>query len=445
MAWAWVYLALSVLGAALVLNAFRPLRHEYLLVPSFFAGWYTGEMPVWHIVWQGAATVVFALLGAFGSWPGWVGLAVAACSWVGLGVLAGIGRRAGGVLLGAEEALGLPAIEGLVLPAGGRDTMWRFPRLIYPLPRPARSMQVARNIDYAGDQARGHRLDIIRRRVDPPAAGPVLVYIHGGAWVIGDKREQGLPLLHELARRGWVTVTINYRLSPKATWPDHLVDCKRALVWVREHIAEYGGDPGFIAVSGGSAGGHLCSMVALTPGDPVFQPGFEDAATGVDACVPFYGVYDMTAGRGTDRYDKGFMRLLERQVFKRRYDDDPRLFDDASPRCRVNPAAPPFFVVHGTHDTLVPVAEAREFVEALRAVSDAPVLYAELPYTQHAFDVLPSVRSAHAVAAVVRFVEGARHRSRARSGGDDAARPAAPRVAPGAPTVAPGTRRPADS
>jgi acetyl esterase/lipase len=213
-----------------------------------------------------------------------------------------------------------------------------------------------------------------------------------------------------------VTVTINSRLSPRATWPDHLVDCKRALAWVRDHIAEYGGDPGFIAVSGGSAGGHLCSMVALTPGDPAFQPGFEDAPTSVDACVPFYGVYDMTAGRGTDHVDKGLMNILERRVFKRRYDDDPRPFEEASPLRRVNGDAPPFFVVHGTHDTLVPVAEARRFVAALRAVSTAPVLYAELPYTQHAFDVLPSVRSAHAVAAVVRFLERVRHR--AGAGGD---------------------------
>ena len=167
-------------------------------------------------------------------------------------------------------------------------------------------MQAVRNIDYVG-----------RRHARPPPrhhpaarrparrGAPVLVYIHGGAWVIGDKREQGLPLLHELARRGWVTVTINYRLSPKATWPDHIVDCKRAVAWVREHIAEYGGDPGFIAVSGGSAGGHLSALVALTPGDPAFQPGFEEADASVDACVPFYGVYDMTAGRGTSSVRRG--------------------------------------------------------------------------------------------------------------------------------------------
>ena len=105
----------------------------------------------------------------------------------------------------------------------------------------------------------------------------MLVYIHGGAWVIGDKREQGIPMMHELAQRGWVCVAINYRLSPRATWPAHIVDCKRAVAWVREHIAEYGGDPGFIAVSGGSAGGHLSALLALTPNEPEWQPGFEDA------------------------------------------------------------------------------------------------------------------------------------------------------------------------
>jgi len=205
-------------------------------------------------------------------------------------------------------------------------------------------------------------------------------------------------------------VTINYRLSPRATWPDHIVDCKHAVAWVREHIAEYGGDPGFIAVSGGSAGGHLSALLALTPDDADFQPGFEEADASVDACVPCYGVYDMTAGRGTSRYDEGLLGLLEKRVFKRRLADDPAAFEAASPLCRVNPDAPPFFVVHGINDTLVPVAESRAFVAALRAVSKSLVLYAELPYTQHAFDVLPSVRSAHAVAAAVRFLEGVRFR-----------------------------------
>ncbi len=408
MAWSWAYLAVSVFGGLLVLNAFRPARHELFSVGSFFAGWYTGEMPVWHVVWQVGATVAFALQGALGFWPGWVGLGVNLVAWTGLVALARSSAGAGSVFTKAAEEFPIPAPDGIELPSGGRATMWRFPRLIYPLPRPARSFGRVRNIDYVGDGRRSHRLDVISRRRPPVQGAPVLVYIHGGAWIIGDKREQGFPLLFEFARRGWVTVTINYGLSPRATWPEHIVDCKRAIVWVRRHIAEYGGDPGFIAVSCGSAGGHLAALLALSAGDPDFQPGFEDADASVDAAVPFYGVYDMTCGGGLSRYDKGLLRLLEQRVFKRKLADDPAPFEAASPLCRVRADAPPFFVIHGRNDTLVPVASARDFVDALRSASRAPVLYAELPHTQHAFDVLPSIRSAHAVAAVVRFLEAVR-------------------------------------
>ncbi|MBL7660064.1 alpha/beta hydrolase, partial [Escherichia coli] len=93
---------------------------------------------------------------------------------------------------------------------------------------------------------------------------------------------------------GWICVAINYRHSPRNTWPDHILDVKRALAWVKAHISEYGGDPDFIAITGGSAGGHLSSLAALTPNDPRFQPGFEEADTRVQAAVPFYGVYDFT-------------------------------------------------------------------------------------------------------------------------------------------------------
>ncbi|MGH9029910.1 MAG: alpha/beta hydrolase fold domain-containing protein [Acidimicrobiales bacterium] len=416
MAWSWAYLAVTALGAILVVNAFRPLGGTVFAVPSFFSGWYTGELPVWHIVWQAAATVAFAFSGALDHWPGWVGLAVAAASWVGLGLLAMASQRTRGVFERVEREIPLPVREDLVLPRHGGETMWRFPRLAYPLPRPSRSVSVEKNVDYVGDTNRRHRLDIFRRRQDPPTAGPVLIHVHGGAWVFGDKREQGFPLMFELARHGWVCVTINYALSPRATWPDHIVDCKRAVSWVRSHIAEYGGDPGFIAITGGSAGGHLCSLLALTAGDPAFQPGFEAEDTSVAACVSMYGVYDMTGGRGslngsTNRYDDGMLRLLERQVFKKRIGEDTKLFEDASPLYRVQPDAPPFFVIHGTNDSLVPVVQARRFTEALRSTSKSPVLYAELPRTQHAFDVLPSVRSAHAVAAILRFLEGVRQRS----------------------------------
>jgi acetyl esterase/lipase len=221
---------------------------------------------------------------------------------------------------------------------------------------------------------------------------------------MGDKREQGLPMIYELARRGWVVVAINYRLSPRSKWPAQIVDCKRAIAWVRRHAAELGGDPGFLAVSGGSAGGHLAALAALTPGDPAFQPGFEDADTSVDACVGLYGVYDVSGG-GRPSYARSLVRMLEHLVFAERLEQDPAPFEAASPIRRITREAPPFFVLHGRNDTMVPVTEARRFVSALRERSRSPVVYAELPLAQHAFDIVASPRSAHTVAAIVRFLD----------------------------------------
>ena len=227
--------------------------------------------------------------------------------------------------------------------------------------------------------------------------------------MIGEKREQGKPMMYELVARGWVCVAINYRISPKATWPDHIVDAKRAVAWVKDHIAEYGGDPAFVAVSGGSAGGHLCALLALTAGDPAFQPGFEEADASVDACVPFYGVMDMTgSAEGSGRYGPGLLELLEKTVMKTSAAEHPEVFEAASPTCRVRADAPPFFVLQGRNDTLVPVDVARTFVAALRAVSGAPVAYAELPLAQHAFDVLASLRCQATTGGVAAFLNAAR-------------------------------------
>jgi acetyl esterase/lipase len=232
----------------------------------------------------------------------------------------------------------------------------------------------------------------------------VLLQIHGGGWMIGNKDQQGLPLMYDLASRGWVCVAINYRLSPKATWPDHLVDCKRAIAWIREHIAEYGGDPGYIVATGGSAGGHLTAMVGLTANDPEFQPGFENVDTSVHGMVPFYGVYDFRDRFGFRGKNDPLRKGLERYVMKRSRDEAIEAFDGASPMSHVRPDAPPALVIHGTLDTLVPVQEAREFVRMLREVSRSPVAYVELRGTHHAFEVFQSIRTLHTVAAVDRFL-----------------------------------------
>jgi acetyl esterase/lipase len=233
---------------------------------------------------------------------------------------------------------------------------------------------------------------------------PVLLQIHGGGWVIGRKDQQGLPLMRALARRGWVCVAPNYRLSPAATFPDHLIDVKRALAWIREHGAEYGADPDVVAVTGGSAGGHLAALVALTPNDPALQPGFEDVDTAVAACVPFYGVYDFLDRHGV-RGSQAMTPFLRRVVMKCSPEEERARWDAASPIACVTADVPPFFVLHGTHDSLAWVEDARHFVATLRTASAKPVCYAELPGAQHAFDVFHSRRSAYAVEAVCRFLE----------------------------------------
>jgi acetyl esterase/lipase len=246
---------------------------------------------------------------------------------------------------------------------------------------------------------------------------PALLQVHGGAWVIGDKRQQGLPLMHHLAARGWVCFAQNYRLAPRASFPDPIVDVKRAIAWIREHAAEYGVDPDFVAITGGSAGGHLCALAALSANDPAFQPGFEEADTRVAACVPFYGVYDFLDRHGV-RGRQSMTPFLERFLFKHSPAAAPELWESASPLARVHGDAPPFFVLHGSHDSLVFVEEARIFVERLREKSRRPVLYAELPGAQHAFDLFHSPRSAHAVRAVAAFLERV-HAEHRRGGAGD--------------------------
>jgi acetyl esterase/lipase len=178
---------------------------------------------------------------------------------------------------------------------------------------------------------------------------------------------------------------------------------KLALAWIRRHIAEYGGDPDFVCVTGGSAGGHLTALTGLSANDPAFQPGVEDVDTRVAACVPFYGVYDFTNRFGHDRRD-GIGVFLEKQVFKTTREADPALFEAASPIARVHPDAPPFLVIHGANDTLAPVGEARDFVRLLRGASKNPVAYAEIPGAQHAFEIFHSLRTRQAVAGVERFL-----------------------------------------
>lgn len=390
-------------GLAFTANGYRPLsKRGYPSLYAFAYGVFASELPLQIIGAQAAMlTAVTRWLSPRLRWFSWL---VSAASWLGLFGLHRVGRQADGPLTAALD-VGLGA---------GRRTdsgdLWKPPAGAGTAKAPGvvRMMRIYR--DYAHDTdisygpygSRNH-LDIWRRpELDRNGRAPVLLQVPGGAWMVGSKRQQAYPLMSHLAELGWVCVAINYRLSPRSTWPDHVIDVKRALAWTRANIAEYGGDPDWIAITGGSAGGHLSALAALTANNPQFQPGFEDADTRVRAAVPFYGVYDFGA---TDSSLHPLMvPSLAKYVFKLSRNETADAFRAASPITYVSPDAPPFFVLHGHNDSLIPVEQARVFTARLREVSNQPVVYAELPFAQHAFDIFGSARAAHTAVAVEQFL-----------------------------------------
>src|SRR3954469_14543421 len=225
-------------------------------------------------------------------------------------------------------------------------------------------------------------LDVWRSQQHPGGPAPVLVYIPGGAWVFGSRTLQGHALMAHLARRGWVCLSLQYRSSPRHRWPRQMTDVKAAIAWARANAHLFGGDPNFVAVAGCSAGGHLATLAGLTANDPQWQADLHpDADTSVDAVVSVYGLYDWH-DRSTPERDR-FLEFLERVVVQRSQARRPEVFRAASPMERVHSSAPPFLAVHGSNDGLIPVGEARRFVDRLRSVSDSPVCYIELPGVGH--------------------------------------------------------------
>src|SRR6201997_3192659 len=396
-------LAVTAVTAASTLNAYRPLaRSGYLSLFSWLFGLVVTELPLQTLVSQlGGLALTARRLTRPVRTIAWL---VAGVSALGLLNFSRAGHRANVPLTEAlDEGLGA---DRRTDSAG----LWRRPTGAgtAKTPGPLRMLRIYRdyahdsNISY-GQYGSANHLDIWRRPdLDRTGRAPVLFQIPGGAWTTGNKRGQAHPLMSHLAELGWICVAINYRHSPRNTWPDHIIDVKRALAWVKAHIAVYGGNPDFIAITGGSAGGHLSSLAALTPNDPQFQPGFEDADTRVQAAIPFYGIYDFT--RLDDSLHAMMPGLLIKSIIKQRPSTHFETFAEASPIHHVNADAPPFFVLHGKNDSLAFVEQAREFTTKLRQISNQAVVYAELPFTQHAFDIFGSARAVHAAIAVEQFL-----------------------------------------
>ena len=277
----------------------------------------------------------------------------------------------------AREAVGhaLEQTFGGVHKVRGTRPAWRTLMTPFPL-RPWKVERIA-NLSY-GPAGRRNRLDVYRHRSVPPAV-PVLVYLHGGGYFSGGKRREARALLYRFASQGWVCVSATYRLRPRAQFPDHLIDAKRVLAWVRENATSLGVDPSRIVLAGSSAGAHLTALVALTQNDPTFQPGFKARDTSVAAAVGLYGYYGLYYGRS--RHERP---------------SSSPLLQDAS-------NAPPIFIAHGDRDGYVPVSGARALERKLRAESRSPVVYAQLPGGLHGFDLFRSLRFEAVLAGIEAF------------------------------------------
>ena len=414
----------------LMANAYAPRRNSpALTVPSFFASWLVGEatpevLALWGVRTLRQLSKATASGGRLRT-KDVVGLGLSAAATVGAIGLIRDARRSSeeygaalSTLIPEKELSEAPHAlrAGALLPLlNGNRRRRRTRNLVFNGPRDGQQAD--------GRSARPLKLDVYLPLddVEPGKKRPAVLQIHGGAWVLGSKDEQGIPLLNHLASCGWVGFNADYRLSPRAKFPDHLVDCKLALAWIREHADEYDVDPDFVVVTGGSAGGHLCALVALTQNDPEFQPGFEDVDTSVQAAVPFYGVYDLT---DRERHNgKQFIDLITKIVMGVSQEEAPASWAAYSPLDRISEAAPPMMVIHGDRDVLVPVEGARRFVADLQAASNEPVVYAELHGAQHAFEVFPSFRTVNTVEAVERFLHHMHQRYLARDAASDAVEP----------------------
>ncbi|MCU1479763.1 MAG: Isoprenylcysteine alpha-carbonyl methylesterase [Subtercola sp.] len=214
--------------------------------------------------------------------------------------------------------------------------------------------------------APGLLLDIYRQ-TDARGPAPVIVWLHGGAWRLGD-RTWAPDLGRYFAAVGFAMVSIDYTLSGQSPFPAPLFDVRSAIRWVREHAAEYGFDPDAIGLWGSSAGGHLAALAAVL-GRTGRLDGEQASSTSaeVHAVVDGYGAADLLAPDQSVPPTEG---LLGGPVAEHR-----ELAIAASPARRVSAGAPPFLILHGAADALVPASQSVTMFEALAAVDADATLY----------------------------------------------------------------------
>jgi acetyl esterase/lipase len=306
------------------------------------------------------------------------------------------------------EWLGSKSLTNILPDESGLDLRRFIIGALFPFQLPRRDVKRLKNISY-GPAGKRNQLDIYIPKTKPSTAMPVLIHVHGGGWVVGRKHQQAKPLIGHMASKGWLVVDINYRLAPRNKMPAMIEDVLQAVAWVKANVTSYGGDQNFVALTGGSAGGHLVALAALASGLAALKPGFEKADCRVDACVPVYGVYDFLDRKAamSDGIEElqSFLAML---VMPGPVEQDKALWDRVSPMSHMHGDAPPMLILHGRHDALADFDSAQVFAKTLSQVSSNKVIFAALPSGQHAYDIAYAPPTSEHVRAVYRFLESAR-------------------------------------
>jgi acetyl esterase/lipase len=237
-----------------------------------------------------------------------------------------------------------------------------------PLPE---NVELTPDLPYADSENPRQQLDLLlpRRRAGPGPL-PVIAYVHGGAWSMGS-RAMARPDVAPLVATGhYAAIAIGYRLSGEAPWPAQIHDVKAALRWLRAHAERYGLDPARVCAMGASAGGHLAALAATTGGAPELE-GALGPHTGlrsdVQCAVDLFGPTDLRTPEPASRRALFGPGPSSRELLLGAPPDRvPELAREASPVAHVSPGDPPFWIVHGTADPLVPFSESAALERALR-------------------------------------------------------------------------------
>jgi acetyl esterase/lipase len=197
----------------------------------------------------------------------------------------------------------------------------------------------------------------------PAGPSPVILFVHGGGWVAGTKTgTPGMSYFLDLARRGYTTFSIDYRLAPTDTFPANIIDVKCAVRSIRAHAKDYNIDPNRIGAWGASAGGHLVALLGTADASAGWDAGqYTDQSSRVNVVVDMYGVSDFTT-----EYVVGNVRGLDRMAFGAKSPTDP-ILAAASPINYITPDDPPILLMHGDMDPVIPYTQSVVFNDRLQA------------------------------------------------------------------------------